>query len=75
MSSCKSQKNTPSGARIMAKWGKVFAAKTDDLSWIPGDPHGGRRKPTSNSCTNLHMYSLACVHMYTHVQTHRQLIK
>lgn len=42
----------------MAQPGRVLAAKPDDPSSIPGDPHGERRELTSESCPlTSHMWA------------------
>lgn len=46
----------------MAQWAKVPAAKPDNLSLIPQDPYGKRRKPTSQGCPDLHVHAMTHVH-------------
>ena len=40
----------PGSARYLKSKGKALATKPDNLSLVPVDPHGRRRKPTPVSC-------------------------
>lgn len=66
---CKYQKCISSVAGIMTQWGKVLAAKANDLRLMPGDPNG-RRKPTPNRCTLT--YRCALWHVSVCVLMHHQ---
>lgn len=49
----------------MAQWLKELATKLDDLSLLPGDPHGRRRELILMSCSQTNTNgSVVCMHTH-----------
>jgi hypothetical protein len=44
----------------MAQWVKSFAAKPEDLNFIPGNSHGEKRKQTSTNCLLISILVYPC---------------
>ena len=55
----------------MTQWVKKLATKSNNMSSIPLDPHGGRRKltPASHPLTYTHTLEDMCTHTGKHTHT------
>ena len=54
----------------MTQWVKKLATKSNNMSSIPLDPHGGRRKLTPASHPLTYTHTATCTHTLVHTHMH-----